>query len=64
MDLCLQGKIVKVEERSIGSVKRSVYWAYIKAWGPLWLPVAILGAAVLERGIAVAQNYWLKVPAP
>jgi len=57
----LQGKLIKVEERSIGSVKRSIYWAYIKAWGPIWLPVAIFGASFLERGNSVGQNYWLKV---
>ena len=56
-----QGKIVKVEERSVGSVKGSVYWAYIKAWGAVWLPLTLIAAAFFERGVAVAQNYWLKV---
>ena len=50
-----------MEERSIGSVKGSVYWAYIKAWGAVWLPLSLIAAAFFERGVAVAQNYWLKV---
>ncbi len=59
--LALQGKIIKVEERSIGSVKGSVYWAYIKAWGRVWLPLSLIAAAFFERAVAVGQNYWLKV---
>ena len=58
---CLQGKIVKVEERSIGSVELSVYRAYITAWGPIWLPIAIFGTAIAERLTGIGQNYWLKV---
>lgn len=57
----MQGKIIKVEERAIGSVKGSVYWAYIKAWGPMALPMSLIAAAFLERAVAVFQNYWLKV---
>ena len=60
----MQGKIIKVEERAIGSVKRSVYWAYIRAWGALWLPLTLIAAAFIERGVAVSQNYWLKVQLP
>ena len=45
-------------------MKRSIYWTYIRAWGPIWLPLAIFAASFLERGNAVAQNYWLKVILP
>ena len=45
----------------MGSVKGSVYWAYIKAWGAIFLPLSLIAAAFFERGVAVAQNFWLKV---
>ena len=57
----MQGKLVAAEERAVGRVQRSVYWAYIRVWGPLLLPLAIFLAALSERGVLVAQNYWLKV---
>lgn len=41
-DIDQKGKLVKAEERAKGQVKRSVYLAYLSAWGPLFLlPIAV-----------------------
>ena len=57
----MQSKIIKAEERAVGSVKKSVYATYLRAWGPLWFSSLILMAGFSERGVAVVQNFWLKV---
>lgn len=37
-----KGRLVKAEERARGQVRRSVYMAYLSAWGPLLLlPIAV-----------------------
>ncbi|GBF89551.1 canalicular multispecific organic anion transporter [Raphidocelis subcapitata] len=56
------GRLVAVEHRAKGSVKRSVYLAYLSAWGPLFLlPAAITLGSVAERGMQVLQNFVLSV---
>ena len=42
-------------------VRRSVYWSYMRAWGPVWLPALVAGLAIGERAIAVGQNFWLAI---
>ncbi|KAF8057290.1 Abcc2 [Scenedesmus sp. PABB004] len=56
----LRGQLIKAEERAKGQVKRSVYLAYLTAWGPLLLlPTAVALGALAERGLQVLQNYVL-----
>lgn len=57
-----RGQLVKKEGRAEGQVKRSVYKAYLSAWGPGFiLPVAMLAFAISSRGMQVGQNAWLSV---
>lgn len=54
------GKISKVEERSVGSVDRAVYKQYLAAWGKYFLlPTALVAAAFMERSLQVGQNFTL-----
>lgn len=56
------GKLTRAEERAIGGVDRYVYWRYFSAWGPwLWVPIAVLALATIERGIQAVQSWWLSV---
>ena len=56
------GKLVKVEERAQGSVSKSVYIGYLRAWGPYFiLPTLLMVGFFCERGLLALQNYWLAV---
>lgn len=49
-----QGALTRQEDRSKGSVSRSVYLTYLRAWGPgLLLPCIFLSIAICERGLQV-----------
>jgi ABC-type Fe3+/spermidine/putrescine transport system ATPase subunit len=48
------GSLTRKEDRSKGSVRRSVYMTYLRSWGPaLWMPLLFLGIAFFERGLQV-----------
>ncbi|MEW5309623.1 MAG: hypothetical protein WDW38_001500 [Sanguina aurantia] len=54
------GKIVKVEERSKGAVKSSVYNAYLSSWSSYYiLPICMIVASLGERGLQIGQNFEL-----
>lgn len=41
---------VQTEDRAYGSVEKSLYRTYLRAWGPwYWLPILYLAGAATER---------------
>ncbi|KAK9847067.1 hypothetical protein WJX84_012280 [Apatococcus fuscideae] len=55
----LQGQ---TEDRAYGSVEKSLYKTYLRAWGPwYWLPVFYLIGAASERFAQIGQNAWMSV---
>ena len=55
-----KGRLTDKEERAVGHVKRNVYMSYIRAWGPFFImPILLTLSAILEKGLAVGQNWWL-----
>jgi ATP-binding cassette subfamily C (CFTR/MRP) protein 1 len=52
-----EGKLTQAEAREVGRVRRAIYGAYFRAWGPhCVLPLALATAALSERGLQVLQN--------
>lgn len=57
-----KGALTQQEDRSKGSVARSVYMTYLRAWGPgLLLPCAFLAVALCERGLQVRHTHWMSL---
>lgn len=51
---------MQVEERSKGSVKHSVYNAYLSSWSAYYiLPISMIVASLAERGLQIGQNFEL-----
>jgi ABC-type multidrug transport system fused ATPase/permease subunit len=58
----LAGALTGKEDRSKGSVRRHVYWAYLRVWGPgLVMPIAFISLAYIDQGLQVTQKFWLSV---
>eukprot|EP00210_Caulerpa_lentillifera_P002714 g2594.t1 len=43
LDAKKRGKLIGLEDRAVGSVKKNVYWSYVRSWGP----------------VLVMPNWWL-----
>ncbi|KAG8971979.1 hypothetical protein FRC05_010514, partial [Tulasnella sp. 425] len=55
----IEGRLMKSEKRSIGSIEKKVYSTYLKAGKGWWtIPLVVL-SAVLMQGAAVISTYWL-----
>jgi len=54
-------KLIEDEKRETGSVKRSVYFAYLKATGgiPFWIFVFIFYA--VAQGLTLSRSWWIKI---
>ncbi|KAL6768590.1 hypothetical protein ACKKBF_B11340 [Auxenochlorella protothecoides x Auxenochlorella symbiontica] len=51
-----------VEQRAVGRVDRGLYLRYFAAWGAWWwLPLAMLGLSVTDKGMQAAQSWWLSL---
>ena len=59
----LSGRVVKAEERAVGSVHRSVYRVYLAAWGGWALP-RWCGACLPRQGAAAPPGSLLAAPPP
>ncbi|KAG8870466.1 hypothetical protein FRB97_009732 [Tulasnella sp. 331] len=55
----IEGRLMKVEKRSIGSIKGSVYSTYIKAGRGWWTMPLIIITAILMQVTQVINSYWL-----
>ncbi|GMH36556.1 hypothetical protein BSKO_04424 [Bryopsis sp. KO-2023] len=57
-----KGDLTKDENREVGQVKRHVYLAYFKSWGPcLLLPLLAVASSTFENGLSVSRNWWLSM---
>eukprot|EP00934_Nitzschia_sp_Nitz4_P007307 Nitzschia sp. Nitz4//scaffold4_size323378//100305//104932//NITZ4_000644-RA/size323378-snap-gene-0.448-mRNA-1//-1//CDS//3329553351//7297//frame0 len=52
-------KLIRAESRLTGSVDLSVYFAWARAAGGVWVPVAIILAYGMAECMAVASKWWL-----
>ena len=55
-----EGRLVKVEQREVGKVKGSVFWAYISHLGVV-AGVLLVLSLLMETGGFFASQYWLGV---
>ncbi|GAB4815546.1 hypothetical protein N2152v2_002592 [Parachlorella kessleri] len=57
-----RAQLTAKEGRAVGRVDREIYRVYFAAWSPHYvLPLAMLGLALVERGLLALQNWWLSV---
>jgi hypothetical protein len=50
---------IQEENRAVGSIDSSIYWAYIKAGaGPIFLTLTV-SASIISQGIFHASDFWL-----
>ncbi|KAG8982744.1 hypothetical protein FRB90_006577, partial [Tulasnella sp. 427] len=55
----IEGRLMKSEKRSVGSIEMNVYSTYLKAGQGWWTVPLIILSAVLMQGTAVVSTYWL-----
>jgi hypothetical protein len=53
------GKLILAEQRDTGSVKGSVYMAYVNAIGGIIVALAVVGGYALESGAKMYSDWWL-----
>ncbi|KAG8899627.1 hypothetical protein FRB99_006523 [Tulasnella sp. 403] len=55
----VEGRLMKAEKRTTGSIDNSVYYSYLKAGKGFWVVPLILLCGLLMQGAAILNSYWL-----